>query len=116
MLPGTDLHRDNMTRAANAGFSAATELAAYLVGRGIPFRDANEIVGKTVRYCIDNDKGLSELSLDELQALNWQIETDVFEVLTLEGSVASRNHLGGTAPTQVKLAALRARKALGSEG
>jgi len=116
MLPGMSLRRENMKRAANAGFSTATDLADYLVRRGIPFRDAHEIVGKTVRYCIDHDKVLSELTTEELQALNPQIEEDVFAVLTLEGSVASRDHLGGTAPRQVKLAAKRARKTLAHTG
>jgi len=115
MLPAMDIRREHMKKAANEGFSTATDLADYLVRRGIPFRDAHEIVGKTVRYCIDHDKGLSDLSLDELQALNPQIEDDVFAILTLEGSVAARDHLGGTAPRQVGLAAKRARQSLHKE-
>ena len=87
-----------MAKAALRGFSTATDLADYLVGKGIPFRDSHEIVGKSVAYGIA--ERISEMSLEELQQFSDQISDDVFEVLTLEGSVAARNHIGGTAPDQ----------------
>jgi argininosuccinate lyase len=82
------------------------------VRKGVAFRDAHEIVGKAVRYGVDNNKDLSEMSLDELQQFSKTIEPDVFEVLTLEGSVAARNHIGGTAPEQVRAAIGRVRTRL----
>ena len=101
-----------MREAARRGYSTATDLADYLVKRGVPFRDAHEIVGKSVAYGIQQSKDLSELSLDELRQFSDVIEQDVFDVLTLEGSVNARNHLGGTAPEQVRAAVKRAREAL----
>jgi argininosuccinate lyase len=97
-----------MYEAARRGFSTATDLADYLVGKGIAFRDSHEIVGSAVAYGIENNKDLSEMSLEELQNFSSLIAQDVFDVLTLEGSVAARNHQGGTAPDQVKAAADRA--------
>ena len=76
----------------------------------MPFRDAHEVVGKAVRLGIDTKRDLAELSLEELQQFSAQIKADVFEVLTLEGSVAARDHLGGTAPNQVRAAVKRARQ------
>ncbi len=75
----------------------------------MPFRDAHEVVGKTVAFCIKADKGLNELALEELQNFSDSITEDVFNVLTLEGSVSSRNHIGGTAPAKVKVAIANAR-------
>ncbi|TDY03736.1 argininosuccinate lyase [Thiohalophilus thiocyanatoxydans] len=112
MMPQIQVKRDNMYEAARRGFSTATDLADYLVRKGVAFRDAHEIVGKAVRYGVDNDKDLSEMSLDELQQFSNVIEPDVFEVLTLEGSVAARNHIGGTAPEQVRAAIIRVRTRL----
>ncbi|HFQ92354.1 MAG TPA: argininosuccinate lyase, partial [Chromatiales bacterium] len=83
--------------------------ADYLVRRGVPFRDAHEVVGKAVRYGLDNGKDLADMSLEELRQFSSHIEADVFDVLTLSGSVAARNHLGGTAPEQVRAAVQRAR-------
>lgn len=97
-----------MYEAAKRGFSTATDLADYLVGKGIPFRDAHEIVGKSVAYGIREKKDLSDMNLAELSVFSDQISEDVFSVLTLEGSVAARDHIGGTAPNQVKAAAQRA--------
>jgi argininosuccinate lyase len=97
-----------MYEAAKRGFSTATDLADYLVGTGIPFRDAHEIVGKSVAYGIREKKDLSDMNLAELSVFSDQISEDVFSVLTLEGSVAARDHIGGTAPNQVKAAAQRA--------
>ncbi|MDG1310891.1 MAG: argininosuccinate lyase [Porticoccaceae bacterium] len=108
MIPAIQTNRDSMYEAARKGFSTATDLADYLVRQGIPFRDSHEIVGKSVAYGVEQNKDLSEMSLKELQQFSGQIGEDVFEVLTLEGSVAARNHIGGTAPDQVRAAADRA--------
>ena len=110
MVPHLKANHENMYRAAKQGFSTATDLADYLVRKGIPFRDAHEIVGKAVRLGIESKRDLSEIDLSELQNFSGSIEIDVFEILTLEGSVNARNHLGGTAPNQVKLAIALARK------
>ena len=109
MMPQIEVRRDNMREAARSGFSTATDLADYLVRKNVPFRDAHEIVGKAVRFGVDNKKDLSEMSLAELRVFSETIDEDVFEVLTLEGSVAARNHIGGTAPEQVRAAVKRAR-------
>jgi len=108
MIPAIESNKPSMYEAARRGFSTATDLADYLVGKGIAFRDSHEIVGKSVAYGIAENKDLSEMSLEELQQFSDQITADVFDVLTLEGSVAARNHIGGTAPVQVRAAALRA--------
>jgi argininosuccinate lyase len=99
-----------MRAAARQGFATATDLADYLVREGIPFRDAHEIAAKAVAMAIREDKELSELSLGELKQFSPHIREEVFKVLTLEGSVAARDHIGGTAPTQVRTAIARARK------
>ncbi|WP_049722812.1 argininosuccinate lyase [Gilvimarinus polysaccharolyticus] len=112
MIPAIRSRKDSMYEAARRGFSTATDLADYLVRQGMPFRDAHEVVGKSVAYGIESGKDLSEMSLDELQQFSDTIAADVFEVLTLEGSVAARDHIGGTAPAQVKAAIARARKQL----
>jgi len=91
----------NMYQAAAKGFSTATDLADYLVKKGLAFRDCHEIVGKAVKYAQQQNKDLAQLNLQELQSFSSCIEADVFAVLTLEGSVAARDHLGGTAPKQV---------------
>jgi len=108
MVPNLIARKDDMREAARRGFSTATDLADYVVRKGIPFRDAHEIVGKAVAYGVKTGKDLSEMTLEELQQFSAQITGDVFEVLTLEGSVAARNHIGGTAPDQVRAAAARA--------
>lgn len=112
MIPAIQPRKDKMYEAAKRGFSTATDLADYLVRRGVPFRDAHEIVGKSVGYGVQSEKDLSEMTLAELQQFSTVIEQDVFAVLTLEGSVAARNHIGGTAPAQVKAAVARARLSL----
>lgn len=114
MVPAIQPRKAEMYEAAKRGFSTATDLADYLVRRGVPFRDAHEIVGKSVAYGVQTSKDLSEMSLAELQQFSTVIEQDVFAVLTLEGSVAARNHIGGTAPVQVKAAAERAKASLAS--
>ena len=112
MAPHLVPNKPSMYEAARRGFSTATDLADYVVVKGIPFRDAHEIVGKAVAYGIETGKDLSEMTLEELQQFSDQITADVFDVLTLEGSVAARNHIGGTAPNQVAAAAKRASERL----
>ncbi len=109
LVPAIEAKPENMRRAARGGFATATDLADYLVRAGVAFRDAHDIVGRTVNYAIEQKKDLDELSLQELQQFHQGIQQDVFEVLTLEGSVSARNHMGGTAPDQVRAAAARAR-------
>lgn len=112
MVPAIEAKHDSMREAALRGFSTATDLADYVVRKGIPFRDAHEIVGKAVAYGIEQSKDLGEMSLEELQQFSDQIGDDVFEVLTLDGSVSARDHIGGTAPNQVRQACDRAEKML----
>lgn len=102
MVGGIKVKPENMRAAALQGFSTATDLADYLVKKGLPFRDAHETVALAVRKCEESGCDLADLSLEQLQEFNASIEEDVFEVLTLEGSVSSRNHIGGTAPARVK--------------
>ena len=110
MVPAIIAKPENMYQSAKQGFSTATDLADYLVRKNLPFRDAHEVVGKAVAYGVAQSKDLSEMSLEELQQFSDIIEQDVFEVLTLEGSVAARNHIGGTAPAQVRKAIQDARQ------
>ena len=112
MMPAIKPKLDNMREAAQRGFSTATDLADYLVRQGLAFRDAHDVVGRAVRLGVETKRDLSEMSLEELQTFSATIQSDVFDVLTLEGSVAARNHFGGTAPAQVKLAIERAKKRL----
>ena len=114
MLGTLECRRERMREAARLGYMTATDLADYLVRRAVPFRDAHEAVGRAVRSAMDSGRELSEMTLDELRAFSPVIESDVFEVLTLEGSVAARNHPGGTAPARVRAAIARARERLGS--
>jgi argininosuccinate lyase len=114
MMPAIETNKDAMRAAALQGFSTATDLADYLVRKGIPFRDAHEIVGKSVAYGVKTGKDLAQMSLDELQQFDQRIEDDVFEVLTLEGSVSARDHTGGTAPDQVRKQAGHARELIAS--
>jgi argininosuccinate lyase len=110
MLRGITVNQENMRKAALEGFATATDLADYLVKKGLPFRDAHEVVALAVKFAAKKGCDLADLSLINLQKFSKLIAQDVYQVLTLEGSVASRNHLGGTAPTQVKKAIQRARK------
>jgi argininosuccinate lyase len=112
MIPAIEVKKDVMYDAAKRGFATATDLADYLVRKNIPFRDAHEIVGKAVGLGVKTGRDLAEMDLAELQQFSKAIEQDVFAVLTLEGSVAARNHIGGTAPTQVKQAIARAQEEL----
>ena len=114
MLPTIEINRSVMRDATEVGFSTATDLAEYLVGKGVPFRDAHEIVGKAVSFCIGNQIRLDQLTLAQLQELSSVIDKDVFSVLTVEGSIHARDHIGGTSPGQVKAAIARARNKLAS--
>ncbi|MFV8818072.1 argininosuccinate lyase [Haliea sp. E17] len=112
MVPAIQPRQAEMREAARSGFSTATDLADYLVRKGLPFRDAHEVVGKAVGHGVAHDCDLAEMDLDTLRGFSDLIGEDVYDVLTLEGSVAARNHLGGTAPQQVLAAAERARQRL----
>ncbi len=108
MVPAIRPKEAQMREAARRGFSTATDLADYLVGLGLPFRDAHEVVGKAVAHGVESGLDLAEMELSVLQGFCSDIGEDVFEVLTLEGSLSARDHLGGTAPAQVAAAAERA--------
>jgi len=109
MIPAIEPQRDNMRAATLKGYATATDLADYLVKKGLPFRDAHDVVGRLVALGIREGKDLSELSLEQLSAASALIAADVFNVLTLEGSLSARDHRGGTAPAQVSSAIERAR-------
>ncbi len=112
LLPATTFRRERMREEARRGYPTATDLADYLVRRGLPFRDAHEAAGRAVRLAIDRGVELAELPLSELKTCSALIEADIFPVLTLEGSLAARDHLGGTAPRQVHEAVARGRTRL----
>jgi argininosuccinate lyase len=116
MLKGIRVKPEAMRLAAAEGFSTATDLADYLVKKGLPFRDAHEVVAQAVRAAEARKCDLADLTLAELQGFSPLVGKDVFAVLTLEGSLAARNHVGGTAPDQVKAAVIRARERLASAG
>ena len=109
MIPGITARPDNMRDALRQGFATATDLADYLTRKGLPFRDAHEAVGLAVRRAEELGVDLPQLSLTELQTFSPLIGEDIFGVLTVEGSLAARNHIGGTAPEQVRAAIERAR-------
>ncbi len=115
MSGGITVRAERMRQAAAEGFSTATDLADYLVRKGLPFRDCHEAVARAVRAASDRGVDLSELSLDELRAFSPLVGADVFEALTLEGSVNARNHPGGTAPDQVRQAIAAHRARLGQD-
>ena len=102
MMPAVQVRKEITREAARRGFATATDLADYLVKQGTPFRDAHEMVGKAVGYGVATGKDLADMTLEEIRQFAPNANEDVFEVLTLEGSVAARDHLGGTAPNQVK--------------
>lgn len=112
MLTGVRVNQGAMYKAAMRGYATATDLADYLVKKGLPFREAHETVAQAVRFADNSGRDLGALALPELQQFSPLIEDDIFAVLTLEGSVNSRNHIGGTAPAQVSAAIARARKCL----
>jgi argininosuccinate lyase len=112
MVPHLTAKKENMYHAAKQGFATATDLADYLVRKGLAFRDAHEIVGLAVRLGVETKRDLFEISLTELQTFSPLIGEEVFVVLSLEGSVAARSHIGGTAPETVKTAISTARQNL----
>ena len=114
MIGGITVKPEAMRDAALQGYATATDLADYLVKKGLPFRDAHEAVALAVRYAEQRGSNLSDLGLDELRQFSDRISDDIYAVLTLEGSLASRNHTGGAAPQQVEAAISRARKYLAS--
>ena len=116
MVAGLEPVPQAMREATLQGFSTATDLADYLVRKGVPFRDAHEAVARAVREAEAKGCDLSELPLEILRRYSPKIGGDVYRVLTPEGSVASRRHIGGTAPSQVRAAVKRARKLLGAKG
>jgi argininosuccinate lyase len=115
MMTHITCRRERMRAAAAQGFSTATDLADYLVRKGVPFRDAHEIVGRAVALGVREGRDLAQLRIEELRAFSEAIEPDVYAVLTLEGSVAARDHVGGTAPAQVRAAIARARARFGED-
>ena len=112
MLPALEVRETAMREAARRGFSTATDLADYLVGKGLAFRDAHEVVGRAVAHGVASGTDLADMPLETLAGFDARIGEDVHDVLTLEGSVAARDHVGGTAPDQVRAAIERAAKRL----
>jgi argininosuccinate lyase len=110
MLAGIRVKHAAMREATTRGYATATDLADYLAKKGLPFREAHEAVAQAVRFAEDSNRDLSALTLPELQQFSPLVEDDIFTVLTLEGSLNSRNHIGGTAPVQVAAAIRRARE------
>ncbi|MBL1352994.1 MAG: argininosuccinate lyase [Zetaproteobacteria bacterium] len=103
MLPDMTVHKEAMHQAASSGFSTATDLADALVRAGVPFRDAHEIVGKSVAYCIRESIELHQMPSDACDDIDARLSVDMVQALSVEACVAARNHLGGTAPEQVRL-------------
>jgi argininosuccinate lyase len=112
LVPGIKVKSEAMAAALRQGYATATDLADYLVKKGLPFRDAHEAVARAVRACEARGCDLPELTLDELRAFSPLVGEDAFAVLTVAGSLAARDHLGGTAPTQVRAAIARCRTRL----
>ena len=114
MVGGISVDKQAMRRAAMEGYATATDLADYLVKKGLPFREAHEVVARVVRRAAEKGVDLVQLGLDELKQFSPLIDADVSQKLSLEGSLAARNHIGGTSPKQVSAAIARARKRLAS--
>ncbi len=112
MVGGIKVNAAAMRTAALEGFATATDLADYLVKKGLPFREAHEAVAQAVKFADGRHCDLADLKLEELQQFSALVEKDVFAALTLEGSLESRSHIGGTAPARVKAAIAKARKTL----
>jgi argininosuccinate lyase len=115
MITGIQVKPEAMRNAALQGYATATDLADYLVKKGVPFRDAHEAVALAVRFAEQRGCDLSEIDLAELQKFSPLIAQDVYQVLSLEGSLASRNHIGGTSPNQVTAAIARGRMFLANQ-
>ncbi len=112
MIGGITVKPEAMRLAALQGYATATDLADYLVKKGLPFRDAHEAVALAVRFAVERNCDLSDLKLEELQQFSLLITDDIYTVLTLEGSLSARNHTGGTSPAQVEAAIARARSSI----
>ena len=112
LVPGIEVRAARMREAALEGFATATDLADYLVRRGLPFRDAHEAVARAVRHAAGQGVDLADLPLEVLRGFSPLVGEDVREVLTLEGSVAARDHVGGTAPARVRTAIAEHRRRL----
>ena len=110
MVGGITVDKEAMRRAATQGYATATDLADYLVKKGMPFRAAHEVVARAVRRAAEKSIDLAQLGVDELKQFSNLIDADVIDKLSLEGSMAARNHIGGTAPKQVRAAIVRARR------
>jgi argininosuccinate lyase len=112
LIAGIAVDAEAMRAAAQEGFATATDFADYLVRKGIPFRDAHEATARAVRFAEESGRTLEQLPLAELRRFSGKVASDVYRVLSLEGSVASRSHIGGTAPSRVRAAIKRARTTL----
>ncbi|HJU49714.1 MAG TPA: argininosuccinate lyase, partial [Pseudogulbenkiania sp.] len=112
MMRGITVKKEAMRAAVLQGFATATDLADYLVKKGLPFRDSHEVVALTVRHAETQGIDIADLSLEKLREFSPLIEADVFTVLTPEGSLALRDHVGGTAPNQVRAQIARHRTRL----
>ena len=112
MVPGIKVNADAMRKAALEGHATATDLADYLVKKGLPFREAHEAVAQAVRFAEDRGCDLAQLTLPDLKQFSPLIVADVFQALTLEGALKARSHLGGTAPARVKAAIAKGRKSV----
>jgi argininosuccinate lyase len=112
MIAEMRVNPEQMRIAAGRGFSTATDIADYLVRKGLPFRNAHEVVGKTVRFCIENEKSIPELTLEEFRQFSADIDADIFNYVTLEASVNARKATGGTAREAVEKEIILARQAL----
>jgi argininosuccinate lyase len=109
MVDGITVNKDAMRQALLEGYATATDLADYLVSKGLPFREAHEAVARAVRFAAEKGVDLTQLSVEQLRQFSNLIDAEALGKLSLEGSVASRDHVGGTAPTQVRAAIARAR-------
>lgn len=112
VLQTVTFHTEKMRASASGGFSTATDVADYLVTRGVPFREAHEITGKVVGYCEENNRELEELALVEWESLDARFEEEVLEVVKVESSVAARKSFGGTSPERVREQLARAQESL----
>tara|TARA_E500000178_G_scaffold185603_1_gene183759 strand:- start:601 stop:1482 length:882 start_codon:yes stop_codon:yes gene_type:complete len=112
LVPEISVNREKMATAATQGFSTATDLADYLVKKGIPFRDSHETVGEIVQHAIQSNCLLSEIKLEVFQSFSKLIDQDIYEILTLEGSLNSRTSYGGTSPSNIEVAIKEAKQRL----
>ena len=112
MIAEMRVNPEQMRIAAGRGFSTATDIADYLVRKGLPFRNAHEVVGKTVRFCVEKEKSIPELTLEEFRQFSADIDGDIFNCVTLEASVNARKATGGTAREAVEKEIILARQSL----